>query len=72
MWRCPGFKVPADDVSDDELEERFKLFKMEARSYRGTTKLSGLAMPLDEMLLVQMPGTYSHSILLYPNHLSLP
>ena len=72
VWKCPGLKLPADDESDDELMARINLFKMEARRHRGPTKLSSLAMPLDEMLLVQMPGTYSHSTLLYPNDLPVP
>jgi len=72
VWKCPGLKLPTDDENDDDLVARINLFKREVQRCRGSRKLSSLGIPLDEMLLAQMPGTYFHSILLYSNELPLP
>jgi hypothetical protein len=62
VWRCPGLKLPAIDENGNEVMTRINISRKEAQIYPGSIQVSSLSMPPDEMLLVQMPGTYSLSI----------
>jgi hypothetical protein len=62
VWRCPGLKLPAIDENGNEIMARINISRKEAQIYPGSIQVSSLSMPPDEMLLVQMPGSYSLSI----------
>ncbi len=78
VWKCPGLNAPGGGEDDDELVARIHRLnfskKEEAQRLLPQRRVSSLtgSMPPDEILLVQMPGTYSHSTLLYSNDLPLP
>ena len=62
VWRCPSLKLRAIGENDDELMARINISRKEAQMYPGSIKVSSLNMAPDEMVLVQMPSTYSLSI----------
>ena len=63
VWRCPGLKLPAIGENGNEVMARINISRKEAQIYPGSIQVSSLSMPPpDEMLLVQMLGTYSLSI----------
>jgi len=74
VWKCPGLIISEDDK--DILEARIHRLEIskeeEAQRLFEVRRVSSLSMAPGEALLVQMPGTYSHSILLYLNDLPLP
>jgi hypothetical protein len=76
VWKCPGLNLRGDDENDDEFAARIHGLnfskKEEAQRLSEARRVSSLGVPPDEMLLVQMPGTYFHSILLHSNDLTLP
>lgn len=76
VWMCPGLNFPGDDEDDEELMARIRRIdlsnKEEAQKLHSQRRVSSLDIPPNVMLLVQLPGTYSHSILLYSNDLPLP
>jgi len=74
VWKCPGLKFRGDHEEKEEFVARIHRFKFSEETQRlpGPRRVSSLSMPPDEMLLVQMPGMYSRSILLYSNYLPQP
>jgi hypothetical protein len=76
VWKCPGLNVRGDDENDEEFAARIHGVnfsrKEEAQRLYEMRRVSSLGVPPDEMLLVQLPGTYFHSILLHSNDLTLP
>ena len=73
VWKCPNLP---DDGDDEILAERIQGLDFsnveETEMLPGKLKVSSLNMPEEGMLLLQMPSTYPHSILLYSNDLPLP
>jgi len=73
VWKCPGLIISEDDKDILEARiHRLDISKEEAQRLFEVRRVSSLSMAPGEALLVQMPGTYSHSILLYLNDLPLP
>jgi len=74
VWKCPGLKVRGEGEDKEGFVARIHNFseKEEAQRLPEPRRVSSLSVPPDEILLVQMPGTYFHSILLYSNDLPLP
>jgi hypothetical protein len=76
VWKCPGLKVRGHGEDDKEFLARIHgvnfSIKEEAERQHEPDCVSSLSMPSDELLVVQMPGTYSHSILQYSNNLPPP
>ena len=67
VWKCPGLKIRGRNEDDDEFIARVDRvnfsIKEQAERQHEPDCVSRLGMPSDELLVVQMPGTYSHSIL---------
>ena len=76
VWKCPGLIIPGDSKGIHELKARIHRLDLskeeDAQRLAVVRRVSSLGVAPDEVLLVQMPGTYSHSTLLYLNDLPLP
>ena len=73
VWKCPGLNDSEEDTGLVAHIRGLDFSKAEeAQRLHVTRRVSSLNMLQGEILLVQMPGTYPHPILLYSNDLPLP
>ena len=72
VWKCPGLNdVEEDEVLVAHIHGLDFSKTEEVQRLRETRRVSSLNMLQGDILLVQMPSTYPHSILLYSNDLPL-